>query len=112
LLCVQSLRSPELGSRLLGDREPGSLSRAQIVAGRLAGLLLRLCYGVQFTDMSLFRAIRREALERLGMAEESYGWNLEMQMRVAAAGLSIGLRSRMASAKGFRPVHGGFPHPQ
>jgi glycosyltransferase involved in cell wall biosynthesis len=78
-----------LGSRVLGDREPGSLSQAQIVAGRLAGLLVRLCYGVQFTDMSPFRAIRREALERLGMAEETYGWNLEMQMRAAAAGLSI-----------------------
>jgi glycosyltransferase involved in cell wall biosynthesis len=78
-----------LGSRLLGDREPGSLSPAQIVAGRLAGLLMRLRYGVRFTDMSPFRAIRREALERLGMAEETYGWNLEMQMRAAAAGLRI-----------------------
>jgi glycosyltransferase involved in cell wall biosynthesis len=78
-----------LGSRLLGDREPGSLSLAQIVAGRLAGLLGRLRYGVRFTDMSPFRAIRREALERLGMCEETYGWNLEMQMRAAAAGLRI-----------------------
>jgi hypothetical protein len=78
-----------VGSRLLGDREPGSLSLAQIVAGRLAGLLLRLRYGVRFTDMSPFRAIRRDAMERLGMAEETYGWNLEMQMRAAAAGLTI-----------------------
>jgi glycosyltransferase involved in cell wall biosynthesis len=78
-----------LGSRLLGDREPGSLSPAQIVAGRLAGLLMRLRYGVRFTDMSPFRAIRREALERLGMGEDTYGWNLEMQMRAAAADLTI-----------------------
>lgn len=76
-----------LGSRLRGEREPGSLGASQIIAGHLAGLLIKLLYGVRFTDMSPFRAIRRDALERLGMAERSFGWNLEMQMRVAAAGL-------------------------
>lgn len=76
-----------LGSRLRGEREPGSLGASQIVAGHLAGFLIRLFYGVRFTDMSPFRAIRRDVLERLGMAERSFGWNLEMQMRVAAAGL-------------------------
>ena len=50
---------------------------------------MRLRYGVRFTDMSPFRAIRRDALERLGMREETFGWNLEMQMRAAAAGLRI-----------------------
>jgi glycosyltransferase involved in cell wall biosynthesis len=78
-----------LGSRLHGPREPGSLAPAQILAGHLAGVLIRLRYGVRFTDMSPFRAIRRDALERLGMREETFGWNLEMQMRVAAAGLRI-----------------------
>ena len=78
-----------LGSRLRGEREPGSLAPAQIVAGRLAGLLIRLLYGARFTDMSPFRAIRRDALDRLGMGEETFGWNLEMQMRVAAAGLRV-----------------------
>jgi glycosyltransferase involved in cell wall biosynthesis len=78
-----------LGSRLLGPREPGSLAPAQILAGHLAGLLIRLRYGVRFTDMSPFRAIRRDALARLGMREETFGWNLEMQMRAAAAGLGI-----------------------
>jgi glycosyltransferase involved in cell wall biosynthesis len=78
-----------LGSRLEGPREPGSLSPAQIAAGRLAGLLLFLRYGVRSSDMSPFRAIRRDALERLGMREETFGWNLEMQMRAAAAGLRM-----------------------
>jgi glycosyltransferase involved in cell wall biosynthesis len=78
-----------LGSRLLGPRERGSLAPAQIVAGALAGILIRLRYGVRFTDMSPFRAIRRDALGRLGMQEETFGWNLEMQMRAAAAGLRI-----------------------
>ncbi len=76
------------GSRLGGEREPGSLSLQQIAAGHVAGLLLRLVYGIRFTDMSPFRAIRRDALERLGMRETTYGWNLEMLMRVAAAGLA------------------------
>ncbi|KPH83103.1 hypothetical protein AE618_00385 [Bosea vaviloviae] len=78
-----------LGSRLRGAREQGSLNVSQIVAGRLAGMLIRLRYGVRFTDMSPFRAISRTALDGLGMCEESFGWNLEMQMRVAASGLRI-----------------------
>lgn len=78
-----------LGSRLDGEREPGSLSLPQLAAGRLAGLLIRLLYGVRYSDMSPFRAIRRDALDRLGMQEETFGWNLEMQMRAAARGLRI-----------------------
>ena len=49
----------------------------------------RLLYGVRSTDMGPFRAIRRDALESLGMREETYGWPLEMQMRAARAGLRI-----------------------
>jgi glycosyltransferase involved in cell wall biosynthesis len=78
-----------LGSRLHGPREAGSLAPAQVLAGHLAGLLMRLRYGERCTDMSPFRAIRRDALERLAMREETFGWNLEMQMRAAAAGLRI-----------------------
>ncbi|MSP66755.1 MAG: glycosyltransferase family 2 protein [Alphaproteobacteria bacterium] len=78
-----------LGSRLQGEREPGSLLWSRVIAGWLAGRLLRLVYGVRCTDMSPFRAIRLAALTRLGMGEESFGWNLEMQMRAAGAGLRM-----------------------
>jgi glycosyltransferase involved in cell wall biosynthesis len=78
-----------LGSRLRGPRERGSLAPAQILAGHLAGYLIYLRYGVRFTDMSPFRAIRRDMLQSLGMREETFGWNLEMQMRAAASGLRI-----------------------
>jgi glycosyltransferase involved in cell wall biosynthesis len=78
-----------MGSRLRGRREAGSMTPQQIVAGWLAGGLLRLTYGVRFTDMSPFRAMRVDRLRVLGMSEQTYGWNLEMQMRVAAAGLRI-----------------------
>jgi hypothetical protein len=65
------------------------MSGHQILAGRLAGLAVRLLYGVRYTDMCPFRAIRREVLLSLGMREQTYGWNLEMQMRAARAGLRI-----------------------
>ena len=78
-----------MGSRLRGRREPGSMTPQQLAAGHFAGLLLRLAYGVRFTDMSPFRAIRVDTLRGLGMREQTYGWNLEMQMRAAAAGLRI-----------------------
>ena len=78
-----------IGSRTRGQREPGSMNAQQILAGRFAGWLLSILYGVRYTDMCPFRAIRRHALERLGMREKTYGWNLEMQMRAARAGLRI-----------------------
>jgi glycosyltransferase involved in cell wall biosynthesis len=78
-----------MGSRLRGSREPGSMTPQQIVAGWLAGVLMKLTYGVSYTDMSPFRAMRLDRLRGLGMSEQTYGWNLEMQMRVAAAGLRI-----------------------
>jgi glycosyltransferase involved in cell wall biosynthesis len=88
------------GTRLKGHREAGALSLPQVVAGHLAGLLILAVYRVRFTDMSPYRAITRPALERLGMRDETFGWNLEMQMRAAAAGLRIvelpvGQRRRM-----------------
>jgi glycosyltransferase involved in cell wall biosynthesis len=78
-----------MGSRLRGKREAGSMTPQQLVAGYLAGMLMRLVYGVRFTDMSPFRAMRVAQLRALGMTELTYGWNLEMQMRAAAAGLHI-----------------------
>jgi glycosyltransferase involved in cell wall biosynthesis len=78
-----------MGSRLGRASDPHAVSVQQRAAGRLAGSLLRMAYGVRFTDMSPFRAIRRDRLEALGMADMTYGWNLEMQMRVAARRLKI-----------------------
>ena len=90
---VAPIRSGEfdfvIASRLRGTREPGSIGRHQIAAGLLAGLGMRLLYGVRYTDMCAFRAIRRELLLALGMREMTYGWNIEMQMRAARAGLRI-----------------------
>ena len=78
-----------IGSRTRGTREAGSLNLQQIIAGRGAGFLVHKLYGVRYTDMCPFRAIRREALDHLGMREMTYGWNLEMQMRAARKQLRI-----------------------
>jgi glycosyltransferase involved in cell wall biosynthesis len=78
-----------IGTRTRGEREPGSMNALQIAAGYGAGALTRLLYGVAYTDMCAFRAIRSEALDKLGMREMTYGWNLEMQMRAARHGLRI-----------------------
>ncbi|HEY2891654.1 MAG TPA: glycosyltransferase family 2 protein [Dongiaceae bacterium] len=78
-----------IGSRIRGQREPGSMNPQQILAGRLAGILLHGLYGVRYTDMGPFRAISTVALQRLDMSEMTYGWNLEMQMRAASLGLRI-----------------------
>ena len=78
-----------LGSRILGRRETGSMSAAQVFGSRLASLLIRLFYGVRYTDMGPFRAIRKSALELLDMRQETYGWSIEMQTKAAARGLRV-----------------------
>jgi glycosyltransferase involved in cell wall biosynthesis len=90
---VEPIRAGEydfvMASRAQGEREPGSMAAHQLLAGLVAGWLTGLLYGVRYTDMCAFRAIRRDTLLKLGMREMTYGWNLEMQMRVARAGLRI-----------------------
>jgi glycosyltransferase involved in cell wall biosynthesis len=78
-----------IASRVRSEREPGSMAGHQIVAGLAAGILTKLLYGVRYTDMCAYRAIRRATLLALDMREMTYGWNLEMQMRVARAGLRV-----------------------
>jgi len=72
-----------IGSRALGEREPGALSPVQAFGNRLATALLYLLFGVRFTDLGPFRAVRWDALERLRMRDRGYGWTVEMQARAA-----------------------------
>ncbi len=78
-----------IGSRTRGEREPGSMAGHQVFAGLAAGALIKLLYGVRYTDMCALRAIRRDTLLKLGMRELNYGWNLEMQMRTARKRLRV-----------------------
>jgi glycosyltransferase involved in cell wall biosynthesis len=78
-----------LASRTRGVREPGAMLWHQVVAGRVAGFGMGVLYNVRYSDMCAFRAIDRMALDRLGLREMTYGWNIEMQMRAARLRLRI-----------------------
>ena len=78
-----------IGSRLRGHCEPGAMLGSQVFAGRLVSRLLLVVHGVRYTDMGPFRAIRRSSFEQLRMAELTYGWNLEMQIKAAQHRLRI-----------------------
>jgi glycosyltransferase involved in cell wall biosynthesis len=78
-----------LASRTEGVRDPGSMNWHQVLAGRVAGFGMGALYGMRYSDMCAFRAIRRDALARLDLREMTYGWNIEMQMKAARAGLRI-----------------------
>jgi glycosyltransferase involved in cell wall biosynthesis len=78
-----------LASRTRGPRDPGSMLWHQVLAGRMAGRAMGVLYGVRYSDMCAFRAIGRDALRQLDMREMTYGWNIEMQMKAARAGLRI-----------------------
>lgn len=78
-----------LGSRTLGNPEPGSLTPQQRAGNRVAALLLRALFGVRVTDIGPFRVIRRHDLLSLNMREMTYGWSVEMIARGARHGLRI-----------------------
>jgi glycosyltransferase involved in cell wall biosynthesis len=76
-----------IGSRVLGRRERGALLPQARAGNLVACLLIRLFYGHRFTDLGPFRAIRWDALERLGMADPDFGWTAEMQVKAVRLGL-------------------------
>lgn len=76
-----------IGSRALGKRQRGSMTPQQVFGNWLATNLLRWLYGVQYTDLGPFRAIRFDKLLALGMQDTTYGWTVEMQLKAAKMGL-------------------------
>lgn len=78
-----------LGSRVLGEREAGALTPQQRFGNALATFLLRIFHRARYTDLGPFRAIRRDALDRLGMRDLNFGWTIEMQIKAARHGLRV-----------------------
>ena len=76
-----------IGSRVLGDPEPGALTAVQRFGNTLTCTLVRWFWGVRFTDLGPFRVIRAPALRRLAMADPDFGWTIEMQVKAAQRGL-------------------------
>ena len=77
-----------IGSRVLGRAERGALTPVQRLGNWLATRLLSLGFGVHYTDLGPFRAIRWATLERLGMRDLDFGWTVEMQARAARLGVT------------------------
>jgi glycosyltransferase involved in cell wall biosynthesis len=78
-----------LGSRVLpgGRLEPGALSPQARAGNLVATTMIRLLYGVRFTDLGPYRAARWAALESLGMCDRDWGWTAEMQVKAVRRGL-------------------------
>lgn len=76
-----------IGSRVLGRAERGALTIQQRFGNALACWLMRMRFGVRYTDLGPFRAMRYSALRRLRMSERGYGWTVQMQVRVALHGM-------------------------
>jgi len=77
-----------IGSRALGRRQRGSMTPQQVFGNWLATTLLRWLYGVRYTDLGPFRAIRFETLLALDMQDKTYGWTVEMQLKAAKQGFT------------------------
>lgn len=104
-----------IGSRVLGQRagrvERGALLPQARWGNALACALLRMRWGVRYTDLGPFRAIRWRSLQALGMRDETFGWTVEMQVRAARAGLRatevpVGYRRRVGRSKITGTVNG------
>jgi len=78
-----------IGSRTMGKREKGSLTPQQLIGNRLATWLMARIYGVVYTDLGPFRAIRYTSLLQLGMQDTNFGWTVEMQLKAARQKLRI-----------------------
>jgi len=78
-----------IGSRVLGNREPGSMTPQAYYGNKLACFLMKIFMGVRYTDLGPFRAITFTALKRLKMVDLDFGWTIEMQIKAMQKGLKV-----------------------
>jgi glycosyltransferase involved in cell wall biosynthesis len=71
-----------VGARIKATREKGSMTPQQVFGNRLATFLMKLFFKSKFTDLGPFRAIKYDKLLQLGMVDKTYGWTVEMQLKV------------------------------
>lgn len=77
-----------VGARVKELREQGSMTGPQIFGNWLATVLMRLFFKSTFTDLGPFRAIKYPKLLELKMEDKTYGWTVEMQLKVLKQKLS------------------------
>ena len=85
---AQATADMVVGSRVTGIRSRGALTPQQRFGNWLACRLIRAFWGVSYTDLGPFRAIRRSALDALAMTDRNFGWTVEMQIKGAQQSLS------------------------
>lgn len=100
-----------IGSRALGKRESGSMTPQQVFGNWLATTLMRWMYGINYTDLGPFRAIKWEKLLALHMNDKTYGWTVEMQLKAAKYNLKttevpVNYRKRIGISKVSGTVKG------
>lgn len=78
-----------LGSRTLGQVDPGAMPFQQRFGNALAAVLLWYRLGTRFTDFGPLRALRWESLLALQLDDPDFGWNVQMQLRAVMQGLRI-----------------------
>lgn len=93
-----------IGSRILGDCDPGALTMQQRFGNTLACWLMHLFWRYRFTDLGPFRAIRRESYDHLNMQAPTFGWTVEMQVRalkqdLRCAEVPVHYRARIGVSK-------------
>ena len=54
----------------------------QIFGNWLATTLMSILFKAKFTDLGPFRAIKYDTLLELQMEDKTYGWTIEMQLKV------------------------------
>ncbi len=93
-----------IGSRNLGEAEPGALLPQAVFGNWLATTLMNLFTGSRFTDLGPFRLISRTAYDRIAMQDTNFGWTMEMQIKAMKLGLvcdevSVRYRKRVGVSK-------------
>jgi len=78
-----------LGSRMILAESRSALLPQARYGNRLALVLLCLFFGVRYTDLGPFRAIRYESLKKIGMQDTNFGWTVEMQIKAAKRKLRV-----------------------
>ena len=102
-----------VGARVKELREEGSMTKPQIFGNWLATRLMKLFFGSTFTDLGPFRAIKYNTLLGLNMEDKTYGWTVEMQLKVLKQKLSykevpVNYRNRIGVSKVSGTVKGAI----
>jgi glycosyltransferase involved in cell wall biosynthesis len=71
-----------IGARVASLREKNSMTPQQVFGNWLATTLMKVFFGAKFTDLGPFRAIKYDKLLALNMEDKTYGWTVEMQLKV------------------------------